>query len=178
MRRLLTLEMTMKFTWFAKLEMKCLLTREWWHLFFCLCYPCSSPLHPSYFPTLIRSRAASVPWWVMLNFNIQEHYVWVCIPGLNPQSAWKSPGDFKTCSFLEGQGLKLLLFSLYGPGSVKSREGETSACLPQMTKLRCSLWVTADERWCWADLEWARSFGTCSPLATHSCALFAPLWWE
>lgn len=33
MRRLLTLEMTSKFTWFAKLGMKCLVMREWWWFF-------------------------------------------------------------------------------------------------------------------------------------------------
>lgn len=39
----------------------------------------------------------------------------MCIPSPKPQPTWRSPGDFKACSFLEGQGLKLLLFSLHSP---------------------------------------------------------------
>lgn len=42
-----------------------------------------------------------------------------------------------------------------------------------MTKLRCSLSVTADERQSWAG-GLSRSFGTSFPLATHPGALFAP----
>lgn len=37
------------------------------------------------------------------------------IPSPKPQPAWRSLGDLKACSFLEGQGLKLLLFSLHSP---------------------------------------------------------------
>lgn len=154
--------------------MKCLVMREWWWFFFCLCYPCSSSLHPSYFPTLIGGRAASVPWWVTLNFNIQDcRSVCVCVPNPKPQPAWRSPGAFKTCSFLKGQVLKLLLFSLHGPARLQcqaQRRGNISL-FAQMTKLRCSLSVTADERQSWAG-GMSRSFGICSPFGhTPSCSV-------
>lgn len=91
---------------------------------------------------------------------LQEPCVWVCVPSPKPQPAWRPPGDFKACSFLEGQGLKLLLFSLHDPQSLQcqvQRRGNISL-FPQTTKLRRSLSVTAAERQSWAALEWQGPF--------------------
>lgn len=80
MRMLMTLEMTNKFTWFAKLEMKCLLMREWWWFFSAsltlvlLCTHSASPL--SYVAELLQSLDE----WCWISTYMTAEALCLCVP--------------------------------------------------------------------------------------------------